>query len=171
MKYPCATSGDDKWVIAIIRDGLRIWINLRDAHVSRGCLNDRYEPAETDFILSQLTKGDNFLDIGANIGWFTILAAHRVGATGRVIAFEPHSDINAALKNSVAENKFDDRVTVHRLALGAEAGEMELYGASLQTILEALTCLRQVWAVSTDTKQCRSRGSTTSLAFPKMSSL
>jgi hypothetical protein len=49
-----------------------------------------YEPAVTDAIATALKPGDVFIDVGANIGYFTVLAAHLVGSGGRVIAFEPH---------------------------------------------------------------------------------
>ncbi|MBI5316145.1 MAG: FkbM family methyltransferase [Nitrospirae bacterium] len=48
-----------------------------------------WEPFETILILSLLSPGDQFIDIGANIGWYTILAALRVGERGHVFAFEP----------------------------------------------------------------------------------
>src|SRR5262245_48280046 len=50
-----------------------------------------YEPGVTDAIVTALRPGDVFVDVGANIGYFTVLAAAVVGDRGRVIAFEPHA--------------------------------------------------------------------------------
>ena len=44
---------------------------------------------EMNFIRRYLRAGDTFLDIGANIGVYSLLAASRVGPSGRVVAFEP----------------------------------------------------------------------------------
>ena len=48
-----------------------------------------YEPAITKVIESIVNKGDCCLDIGANIGYFTLMLAKLVGPTGKVFAFEP----------------------------------------------------------------------------------
>jgi FkbM family methyltransferase len=53
-----------------------------------------------------LKPGDTFLDIGANIGYFTLLAAALVGPQGKVIAFEPRADNCKLLQDSIAENGF-----------------------------------------------------------------
>jgi FkbM family methyltransferase len=65
----------------------------------------------------ELRAGDVFMDIGANIGIYTIAAAHRVGSTGKVYAFEPHKVNVLALMRNVAANNFYDRVTVFSCAL------------------------------------------------------
>ena len=50
----------------------------------------RYNPDEMDFIAAYLRPGDGFLDIGANIGTYALLARSRVGPQGWVDGFEPH---------------------------------------------------------------------------------
>ena len=119
-------STNPKWVCTEIRHGLKLWIDLTDYGVSAGCLHDDWEPAETDFILAVLSPGDVFLDIGANIGWFSILAAHAVGPEGRVYAFEPREDRHRRLAQSVMDNGFEGRCFVETTALGATASEKEL---------------------------------------------
>ena len=121
-----AASLKPKWVCSEICHGLKLWLDLSDLGVSAGCLHDNWEPAETEFILSVLAPGDVFLDVGANIGWFSILAAHAVGPEGRVYAFEPREEIHRRLVQSVAANKFEERCHVERAALGAAASETEL---------------------------------------------
>jgi FkbM family methyltransferase len=51
--------------------------------------NQLYEPETTALVHSLLQPGDGFIDIGAHVGFFTILAAHFVGPAGRVYCFEP----------------------------------------------------------------------------------
>ena len=48
-----------------------------------------YEPFETKFVLDEINRGDVVLDLGANIGYCTLLFATRVGPYGKVFAFEP----------------------------------------------------------------------------------
>jgi FkbM family methyltransferase len=59
-----------------------------------------------------LKAGDRFLDIGANIGIYTIAAAHRVGPQGRVFAVEPHKANAVSLMRNILRNGFENRVEV-----------------------------------------------------------
>lgn len=126
---------DTKPVCTLLDGRLKLWIDLADRFVSFGCLIDDYEPSETRFVLDTLREGDGFLDIGANVGWFTIRAADRVGPRGRVHAFEPRRSTCDLLARSVADNGFDDRCSVHRLALGAAAAQGRLLGLEGSTNL------------------------------------
>jgi FkbM family methyltransferase len=56
------------------------------------------------------------VDIGANIGFYSLLAASRIGEKGRVLAFEPGSDNCTLLKMSLAANNFHN-VTLHNVAV------------------------------------------------------
>jgi predicted O-methyltransferase YrrM len=49
----------------------------------------RWEPAECAFLRAHLRRGAAFLDVGANIGYMTVLGARACGPDGRVIAIEP----------------------------------------------------------------------------------
>jgi FkbM family methyltransferase len=79
-----------------------------------------YEPGATDAVLSALGDGDVFVDIGANSGYFTVLAALRVGGRGRVCAFEPNPSTRRQLLRHLELNSIADRVTVSDLALASE---------------------------------------------------
>ena len=69
----------------------------------------------------RLPSAGTVVDIGANIGAFSLLAA-RQGAT-RVLAFEPNAAAHACLQRNVAENGLDAVVRARRLAVTALAGE------------------------------------------------
>ncbi len=61
-----------------------------DIHISKTIVRTgTWEPMTTAIVSALLRPGDGFLDIGANIGWYSTLAAHLVGPNGRVIAIEP----------------------------------------------------------------------------------
>jgi FkbM family methyltransferase len=112
----------ETWVTATLEDGLRIRVDLGDPYVSGACMRGAYEPGETRFLDRYVGSGAVFVDVGANIGWFTLRAAKRVGPTGQVIAFEPRTTTSANLVASVEENGFGDWVEVHRVALGSARG-------------------------------------------------
>ena len=76
-----------------------------------------YEPGATAAVLGFLHPGGVFVDIGANTGYFTILAALRVGPRGHVVAFEPNPVVARRLKDQVEENAVGDRVTVGGVAI------------------------------------------------------
>lgn len=74
------------------------------------------------WIDSELNEGDVFLDVGANVGIYTLAAAHRVGATGQVYAVEPHKPNAISLMRNVSRNNFRDRVEVLTVALSDATG-------------------------------------------------
>jgi len=87
-----------------------------------------YEPDEIEVVTAHVAAGATVLDIGANIGYITLLLAGRVGPGGRVHAFEPNPRVADALGDNRALNpSLEARITVHRIALGATAGETEFY--------------------------------------------
>jgi FkbM family methyltransferase len=85
-----------------------------------------YEPETTDLVKRILKPGDVFLDIGANVGWYTLLAAGLVGETGRVIAFEPEPANFALLQQNIALNGYHNVVPVQK-AVSDRDGAVTLY--------------------------------------------
>ncbi|HEX3510949.1 MAG TPA: FkbM family methyltransferase [Solirubrobacteraceae bacterium] len=71
------------------------------------------------FAIDLLRAGDLFVDVGANVGFYTMLAARR-GA--RVEAFEPTPEACAVVERGIALNAIGSLATVHRAACGSEAG-------------------------------------------------
>jgi FkbM family methyltransferase len=80
------------------------------------------------FVRQRLKPGATFLDIGSNVGFFSLLAAQLVGPEGRVYAFEPEPDISEALRRSAAANGFE-HLEVFQLALSNRNGELNFYRA------------------------------------------
>ena len=77
----------------------------QDQFVSRRIREEGiWEPYETSLLLSMLRPGDVFVDVGANIGYFSVLAASVVGDDGAVFAFEPDPDNFRLLRRNVALN-------------------------------------------------------------------
>ena len=67
-------------------------------------LTGEYEPAETDFIKKYVKPGMLVFDLGANIGWFTMILSKLVGNSGHVYSFEPDPDYFQTLKENVQLN-------------------------------------------------------------------
>lgn len=76
-------------------------------------------------LADHLRPGDVFYDVGANVGFFTILAARLVGPAGHVYAFEPLPDNVAVLRHNIALNAFAN-VTLIEAAVAARPGQGEL---------------------------------------------
>lgn len=76
-----------------------------------------YEREQTRFFERLVQSGQQVLDVGANTGYYTLLAARRVGALGRVVAFEPDPANLRVLREHVLANRLP-QVIVLPLALG-----------------------------------------------------
>ncbi|WP_299794125.1 FkbM family methyltransferase [uncultured Marivita sp.] len=84
-----------------------IWANASDPVIGAPALAGRYEPHVAKVISDTLKQGDTFVDVGANIGYFSLLASSIVGSTGRVYSIEPN-DLNVKLlEKSRSENGFE----------------------------------------------------------------
>lgn len=105
----------------------RFVCDLRDAIAREVCFTDRYEPQETEIFRRSLRPGMTFLDIGANWGYFTLLSASLVGASGKVIALEPDPRVYRRLAENVRENGFEYVITLPYAAAG-EAGIVRFRG-------------------------------------------
>jgi len=81
------------------------------------------EPSVQRFIAQELSSGDTFYDIGANVGFFTVIAARRVGPAGRVVAFEPVHSNAALLRRNLAANAFENAEIVEA-AVGDRSGSV-----------------------------------------------
>jgi len=84
-----------------------------------------YEPNEFALLGGVLEPGMNFMDVGANEGLYTLFAAQRVGASGRVVAFEPSLREFRILERNLVENE-QGNVTAVRAAASDREGEATL---------------------------------------------
>ena len=97
--------------------GFKIYVRLNDWAVgARIAVKGRYEAHVTGVMTPFLQPGRVVIDIGANIGYYTLLAASHVGERGKVIAFEPGADNCALLRKSLLANGFHN-VVLHSCAV------------------------------------------------------
>jgi FkbM family methyltransferase len=105
----------------------RFACDLSDQIAREVCLTGCYEPPVTRVIQRRLDIGGTMLDVGANWGYFSLLSAAIVGASGRVVSLEPDPRQFDALVANVRLNGFG-QVTPLRQAAAAEAGTATLVG-------------------------------------------
>ncbi len=106
-----------------------IVLNPRDPVVSGALFFRVYERGELAFFHSACKPGMTFLDVGANIGFYTALASHRVGPSGKIIALEPDPESHGFLKQTIAANNATN-ATALPVAAAATRGRLQLFVSS-----------------------------------------
>ena len=111
-----------------------------------------WEPHLSAVIKSRLGAGDVFVDVGANSGWYSLLAALRVGATGAVVAIEPSTELVSRLQWQVGRNDLanvrvvQEAVSDHVGKVAVELGPAEHTGLT--------RALREAWP-GAEAVECR----------------
>ena len=93
-----------------------------------------WEPDITEFISRRLQHGDTFVDVGANIGYHTLLAATRVAGEGRVVAIESSPKIYQLLQGSLADNGSPSSVRTVNQAAAESVVTLPLYSGPEKNI-------------------------------------
>jgi FkbM family methyltransferase len=120
----CATSnlGNGSTLCRVL-GRYKMFVDTDDVGLSSHLMLDGYwETWLTEELTKVLKPGLVAVDIGANLGYFTLLMADLVGPEGAVHAFEPNPAIADRLAKSVEVNGFRERVTLHRDPLGSQNG-------------------------------------------------
>jgi FkbM family methyltransferase len=85
------------------------------------------EPFETALVTRLIRTGTTFVDVGANRGWYSLLAAQLVGPEGRVLSFEPDPAARLKLEKNLAANPtLCERIEVHPYAVAERDGTEHL---------------------------------------------
>jgi len=106
-----------------ILDTFDLILNPSDPVLSGAITFGVYEPFEQKVFQEKCREGFQVLDIGANVGLYTGIAATRVGTSGKVIAVEPYPDAFSYLEKLCAENHFE-----HVLRFNVAAGDSRKSG-------------------------------------------
>jgi FkbM family methyltransferase len=114
-------------VVVTATDGRRLRVNFDDHLSQLMYFLGEYERPISEIVRTFVTPGDVCVDVGANIGWYTTLMQKLVGARGSVHAFEPVPTTFNILTDNVASNDHSGSVILNNLALGEEAGEVEMH--------------------------------------------
>ena len=100
--------------------GTRLLVSRGQTGATGNVYTGLHEFEEMAFVLHLLRPGDLFVDVGANVGSYTILAAAAVGA--RCMSFEPDGDAMRALERNVVANSAGDRVELRQAVVGRSEG-------------------------------------------------
>lgn len=122
----------DPRVIFRCKPGLAVDGNLDVPYVRKLFWMREIEGITTEFSWRWLRGGDLFYDIGANVGYFTMLAACKLQAQGLVVALEPNPIAREQLRASLRANQFRD-VIVRSEALGSKSSSRTLTEPDDQT--------------------------------------
>ena len=107
--------------------GSKMYVDSRDTGVAPYLIEwGYYEKNETELFKVMVKKGMVVLDIGANIGYYTLLAARLVGIEGKVFAFEPDPYNSSLLYKNIEVNGYTNIVLVQK-AVFSWSGKMELF--------------------------------------------
>lgn len=114
------------WPVPVqITSGRRMYVDLRSA-VGRGIfMKGSFDLEVFEPLKKTLKKGDIFLDIGANVGFYSMLALDVVGSTGEVHAFEIDPRPLRCLRKTVITQQLQN-VFVHEVAVGEFQGTAQL---------------------------------------------
>jgi FkbM family methyltransferase len=113
-----------------IEVGSGVFLELpKNSFIAKVLVKDNFEQAERNLMLRLLKPGDVFVDVGANVGLFTVLAGKRVGPSGRVIAVEPSPKTAHLLRKQVEINRLDN-VTIFECGLSNVASQLILSEAT-----------------------------------------
>jgi len=103
-------------------------LSFQESGISKGLMvNRRRENVETEVVKEIVKLGMCILDIGANIGYYTILMGKLVGDKGRIYAYEPYPSSFDILNKNVELNNLSGVVEVNNLAVSVETTVQRLY--------------------------------------------
>jgi FkbM family methyltransferase len=104
--------------------GLRFELDLAD-WIQRSIYLGTFEQEESRLVAKFLVPGMTVIDVGANVGYYTALAASRVGSQGRIFAIEPDTRAFARLQSLIDTNRLPARA--FNFGLGERSGQEHLY--------------------------------------------
>ena len=99
-----------------------IMVDVSKALTTRG----NWEEETEEIMKKEIKEGDIVVDIGASIGYFTLLMSKLVGASGTVYSFEPTPNQFVYLQHNIKQNGFEDRVKVFNIAANDQQGVLSI---------------------------------------------
>ena len=105
-------------------DGAKVLVRHGDTGITGNVYCGLHEFSDMAFLLHLLKPEDNFLDVGANVGSYTILASSVIGA--QTCSVEPVPSTFSRLEFNVKLNDLEGQVTCLNIGLGDQAGELKV---------------------------------------------
>jgi FkbM family methyltransferase len=122
-----ASVGNDLWLTKVLNRFL-MYVESADMSVAPYLVADGYwEKCMTDAFIARLRPGMTVVDVGANYGYYTLLAAGTVGTSGRVYCFEPNARTYKLLMKNIQVNWLETIVSAHPVAALNSRKQVELH--------------------------------------------
>ncbi len=103
-----------------------IALNQEDVTVCGALALGAFEKRELEIFRNAVKAGMNVVDIGANIGLYTVIASHRIGPDGKVFAYEPEKDNFTILTKNIDLNQKHNSIAL-QIALSEKIEKRNLY--------------------------------------------
>lgn len=113
--------------VSISFRGVNLTLPTGDVTIVPGLIGGYYEKIGLDVFERLCATSRSVVDVGANIGLFSCLAASRLAAGGSVVSFEPIPANLRYLRQNLAQNGSAELVTVEASAVGERAGDIEIF--------------------------------------------
>lgn len=124
-----STAGSDR---PLVIQGHKMFLATEGRYPSPDMVVDRYEQATTSLFRQLLKPGMVVVDIGAHVGYFSLLAAKLVGPEGKVYAFEPEPSNHLLLLRNIEINNYTT-IRAQRKAVSNRSGSMDLFLSALDS--------------------------------------
>ena len=107
--------------------GIKMYADVRGYNgLGPGSIHGAYEKGETELVKKTVREGMAVVDIGANIGYYTLIIAKIVGGKGKVYAFEPDPENYRLLVKNIELNGYDNVIPMQK-AVSNRTGTTELF--------------------------------------------
>jgi FkbM family methyltransferase len=123
-----ATYVGENRVLLKTANGFKLYVDSRDISIAPHLILDGVWEEWTEAVLRQLVgPGMTVVEVGANVGYFTLVMARAVGSTGRVISFECDPELAALARDNVEINGLHRVARIEERALGERDGRVTFY--------------------------------------------
>jgi len=102
-------------------DGSAMWVDLRSAVGRAIFVKGAFDYEVWKIIETRLAAGSVFIDVGANVGYYSMLASNLVGSTGKVHAFDIDPRPLKCLRKNSKECEYKN-IDIHEVAVGGDVG-------------------------------------------------
>lgn len=119
--------GNNKMIIKLAYNGM-LTISSNDLSIMPTLVTTGImEGPLTNYYLKNIQLGDKVVDIGANVGYFTVLAAKLVGENGTVIGYEANPEVYSILRDNISMNWLTKQTKLYNKAIFSQKSSIEFY--------------------------------------------